>query len=428
MPGVSDGSVVLALLRLGENGGRPRARIYLAPHAGDWRPGVAWYVNRHADFFDIGTSRKGWDGFMQCGGDANAATIRTLAELGLKWREVNTDYLWGGYGLWIPPKPNAKQLAAQAALKAQLSVLEEANVLGLLYCQATEICGKQYAEEHLADSIERKSDGKPRRTGFGYAMDASPGTPWHKHVLQQARAMVHTFPMADGIFWDVAGHTEQRELMAAVAGFVHKRGGLFAANAPSLLTSEHVDVLMAEGHPNQMYHLQWLAIKRPMVYLPVYHDGLDRKSGNEIRAAGLPKNAERDLKICLETGTMLGYNYRLAYEGKSLELLRRYVRLLLCLRHRRMVLDAHALKLPAGVRGNIFRVPTGETLVSIVRETSFCGKGKLTDIAVRVRGRFRRAAFLPIGDESPSVKLTAKDGFTSAAIRSVGSGGLLELR
>jgi len=355
---------------LKEKDGKYQSTVFLIPHEGDFRPVLNWVLKKYPEYFGA-VSNKSYklSGIMQCGGSRNEKEVEELTNLGLRWREVNMDSLTGGYGLWIPDDITPKIKKEITKIRKELEVLHQYGVLGLLYCQGIDCSDESFALENFPDCVEKDSDGKPIREPAGrwIFMNPYPGSSWYKHIIEQVNRILDTFPEADGIFWDRARVPRQHELLKEVAKIVHQRGKLIVGNNVMLRVRKFVDGFMAESTRENVQTMQYLALATPNAYyLPVYYDELTRSTGNEIKAAGRPKNAERDLKTCLKCGIFLGYQYSLPYHDQSLEILQKYLPLMEYLKGRKWVLNAHALTLPNYLEGNIFQRNNGDYIVYLI--------------------------------------------------------------
>ena len=340
--------------------------LMIIPHGGDYRPGLGWAAKLYAKYF---RDAEGLMGFSQCGGISTPETVKMLSGNGLKWRFLSTDSLCGGYGLWIPEKIENKTSAAITNIKEQIKILHANGIKALLYCQGYETSFQKTALEKYADSIMRDAQGKSIMTPFGFAMNPYPGSAWFNHILDQVKKMMDTFPEADGFFWDWGGVDRQYFLIEKASEVIHKRGKFLVGNNPYGRSWRFMDNALAECSTRNLCAMQYLGLKYPITYLPVYYGDLPHTGSNEIRAAGMPKNAEGDLKNCLITGCFLMFNYQFAYHGKSLDLLRKYSSLLDHLRFREWVYSVNPVEVPEYLKYNIFKKNDDNYVISLVSKT-----------------------------------------------------------
>jgi len=343
-----------------ENDGSLYAAMVIVGHEGDFRPGLGWMYEAYNDYFRL--SDPGVAGFSSVGGKRDVQTIAGLVDLGLRWRVVNTDGLTGGYGLWIPDFLTNSNKRAINEIREELKILREFGVKSFLYMQSYKCSHLSLVELRWSDSIRGE---RPEISAGGVTMNDSPGTSWYDHIIEQVHRMLETFPEADGLYWDWAGDTNP-ELLAEVAGIVADQGKLLVGNNPFWRTWRYLANGLAEVNTRNLGTLQYLGLGHPINYLPVYYDGLPEVPGNEIIAVGKPRNAERDLKACLLTGSFLMFQYEFPYVGDSFELFTRYRPLFDELRLREWVFSANPLRLPPSVEGNIFKTPEGNYLITLV--------------------------------------------------------------
>jgi len=401
--------IVNRRLRLG-----PRTDAYacvlVKDHEGDWRPGLGWILSKYPEYFEAeGKSIFKFEGSMLCDYVNPPQRIEQWLREGLKWQEIHFHFPF--YGLYAPKEKewvsvtsieaasqlNLKSLShlggggpiydapvykiTERGINEYIDLLHQKGVAAFIYYQNFE-CDGDFAEKNFKESIVTDELGRFRRGWmYTYLMNPDPQYEWFKHLLQQVEGLLVKYPNCDGFFIDRADYRELdfghedgitmvgdkpcymigfafQKAMEHICKILHQKGKAIWTNGPtSIEATKHVDGVMAEGHAFWLKTLQYICLSRPLIFLPLVDE-----------ASNEPGMTERNLKLCLEVGahphvTPLAPE---EYLKKNLLLFDLYLPLLNYLNGRRWVLSAHALKLPEGLRGNIFRTRDGHYAVTLI--------------------------------------------------------------
>jgi len=215
-------------------------------------------------------------------------------------------------------------------------------------------------------------------------MNADPQTPFGRHCLEQFDKLLEAYPASDGLFYDVYGrhydldfahddgttmvHNQPaycmkfafKRLMDRISPKLHGMGKLFSANKPEGIEAlAGIDLIMCdEGH--NIYRLEafsYYGLFKPVMVL----DG------------GMWQDPEPTLKTCLRLGMMFNDFVDRGLDKLSEDQVRRnervhaaYAPLLQELLGRQWIFEPNALELPESVAGNVFRLPDGRAIVTMV--------------------------------------------------------------
>ncbi|MHC4716478.1 MAG: hypothetical protein ACYS5V_05870, partial [Planctomycetota bacterium] len=281
---------------------------------------------------------------------------------------------------------------------------------------------RDYAEAEFPESIVVDEAGR-RVPAFRecWLMNADPETPFGTHCLEQFDKLMDEYGDTDAIFFDVYGRHYNLD-------FGHDDGITMVHNKPAYCLKfafqrimdriepklRGIDLIMAdEGHdPYRLEAFSYYGLFKPVMVL----------DGQMFR------DPEPTLMTCLRLGMM--YNdfteapqrHGVELSEAQLERNRRvrdaYTPLLAELIGKQWVLDANALELPAPVRGNIFRVPDGRAIVTVVTDhrSMFEEGGFAADLEVVVRFAGSEAV------RRATVRSVDYDGAEEAALRRDGDG------
>jgi hypothetical protein len=333
------------------------------------------------------------------------------------------------------------QMNSYGQMDGEIALWHRCGIQVYMYLQSFE-AWYRYAEKYFPEEISRDANGVPHQ-GWRYVrlLNPDPAGRWGQYILKQMRALLERFPQIEGIFLDCDGYTytdyahddgitmigtrpcsvlglTQERLVRLLCDYVHAQGKGVWANGPSSVeVTRGVDGLMAEATRPLAQVLQYLGLARPMICLPY-----DKT----------PETTEAKLKTSLACGY-----YPSATQGGPLSrhLEAKYAPLFELLKGREWVLSAHALELPPGLEGNIFRAPCGDILVSVVApEGSQISSGTLTDFQFDLPVRLNvpesaevRHCYALSGDFSgvEELEITRDDQGIGARIRSLLAATLL---
>ncbi len=412
--------------------------LSLAYHAGDWRCGLKYIKDKRPEYFQVeGAGIYRSEGAMLCSSILHAdKEIKSWKKDGFRWQEIHS-YVYPKSHFCVPEESpwdditqtavNIRNLTLRGLsgislfdfnhvllnkppaprrsykkIRDYIRLLHKNGVASFLYVNPC-LAIIEYAEE-FADSIARKEDGHPFAGYYlGYTMNPDPKFSWGKNIIKQVKRLLDIFPEADGIFFDELhyrnfdfAHSDGvtmihnrpcyclglgvEKLAEEVCGIVHQKGKAVWANGPtSLEVVKHVDGFMAEGaHWGWLGSVQYLGLAKLLVALQQVRD---------------PRDHERTLKHCLIAGSQPSVPWRLEGEkgivGESKEtrkvvpdtrkeintLFSRYQPLLEQIKGREWVLEPHALHLPRGLKGNIFKIGDKYAVTAVSMDKSIFDDG-----------------------------------------------------
>jgi hypothetical protein len=220
-------------------------------------------------------------------------------------------------------------------------------------------------------------------------MNADPSLPFGKHCLDQFNKLVETYPNIDGIFFDVYGRNYDIDfahddgltminnkpayclkfaflrLMDKIDPIARAKGLVFSANKPEGLEfMRGIDSIMADegSDEDRLEAMQYYGLYKPIIIL----DG------------GIATRAEGDFKKCLRLGMiyndldpdreMKARETTPEMREQATKALAAYGPLFNFLVGRTWVLTGDPVDLPEGIRGNIFRQPSGDYIVTMVSD------------------------------------------------------------
>jgi len=212
-------------------------------------------------------------------------------------------------------------------------------------------------------------------------LNPDPASKWGRHILAQLERAFRECPECAGVMFDQTcyhsydfsrddgmtmlnnrpcfdTHGAYLAMKDKVVKILRKYGKTTFTNGPyNVEIQRGLDGIMAEGGLVEMVAMfSYMTLAKPMMTLP--HN----------RPIG---DTELILKHCLKYGAFAGTREHLMSKPRvniskeELRIYRRYMPLIEQLRGRRWVLHAHALSLPGGYDGNIFRNPRGRYVVTM---------------------------------------------------------------
>ena len=403
---------------LGVGEGRPaRAGVLISVQDGQWRPALAWYARRYAKYFRPDPRIREHEGVYHGGRPdpddepAIREKMKGRHERGVRWAELHCHF--PHYGLYVnPAEPwigeHSDLETTYDLVRRTISLYQEHGIKVHTYYNI--IDGKcEYVEKAFPESIVVDERGR-RVPAFRecWLMNADPATPFGRHCLEQFDKLLEKYGRTDAIFFDVYGrhysldfghddgitmvHNRRayclkfafQRIMERIEPKLRAMGKQFSANKPEgIETLAGIDLIMAdEGHnPYRLEAFSYYGLFKPIMVL----DG------------GMWQDPEPTLKTCLRLGMMVN-DFAESHKHAGAELppedadrnrrLREaYTPLLQALIGKQWVLEPNALELPESVGGNIFRVPDGRVIVTIVSEyrSMFEEGGFAADIPVVIR-------------------------------------------
>jgi len=388
-------------------GKHAQASLYLVPQEGDWRPGLAWMRNQYPEYFDINPNSHTLEheGRFFFGGYYDTKDdMDTAKSYGVKWEEYYSHNPF--FGLYAPDRWRWKRIGDNntttiyhdwvvdtigdywARYDFARNKFNEFNLRGIgsyNYFNACDVWKKWVATggdtfpfpEYLA--IEADNDtisGFPICWTMNPDTNLYPGSPhsWAAHIDSQIEAVVDSYQTAAGIFLDRDdycaydyAHSDSvtminttpvymlgfalEEINKHICEEVHNRNKGILTNGPtSIEVCRNMDGIMTESYIPAVGSMQYLGLSRPLILFVI--DTLASETETKDKTAlygGYFPSLEREVN-----------------ENKSRIIDRKYQPLFDLYKGKTWVLDAHALRLPIGIKGNIFQTPNNDLLIPMV--------------------------------------------------------------
>ncbi|MFQ6049121.1 MAG: hypothetical protein ACE5K7_07140, partial [Phycisphaerae bacterium] len=377
---------------------RTRAGLLISPHPGQWRQALAWYAARYPAHFQPDPKIRQHEGVYGPGrpmdGGADQQTVHAnmvgRRRRGVKWMELHAHF--PHYGLYVSPTEpwtgeHTDVQTTYEMVRHYIRLAHQQDIAIHIYYNI--IDGKcWYVQEHFPDSIARNERGE-KIPAFRecWLMNADPQTAFGQHCLQQFEKLLDTYPQTDGVFFDVYGrhydidfahddgitmvHNKPayclkfafQRIMERIEPLLRARGKVFSANKPEgIELLKGIDYIMADEGLNQdrLEAFSYYGLFKPVMVL----------NGN------IWQDPEETFKTCLRLGILYNdpaaprYRDQLSpQQARRNERIRTaYAPLLRHLIGKQWVLRANALELPAPIRGNIFALPDGRYVVTMVSD------------------------------------------------------------
>ncbi len=370
---------------------KTQAAIHIVPHEGDWRPGLAYLLDKYPEYFYPGVENtkhgEGW--YAQGSVYDKEEKITRAASRGVKWSEFH--YYFPFYGLYIPKMQNWGLIADSDEISLRdwekgagekrnsyehmhslIELWHKYSIQVYLYFQVFE-AWHQYAEEYFNEDIALRKNGNPHSSWkFTNLMNPDPLGNWGKYVVDQTKKLIKEYPEIDGIFYDRMdywtddfaqddGITMIDSNPVYMLGFalqktndkifdiLHRnQKGIWGNGPTSIEVCKNLDGIMAEASPLTLQKIQYLGLARPLVFLPY-----DRN----------PEDTERKLKNALVCGAFPSITYG---NKKCLQLDEKYSPLFDLTKNRKWILTKNPIEFPEVYKGNIFQTPDGNYVVTII--------------------------------------------------------------
>jgi hypothetical protein len=388
--------------------------LLISTQPANWRPALGWFYSMYKPYFDPSPNFAPWDG-AYAGGDHLMMPGLTTADVkkaykeeydrGVRWEEYHSPY--AHYGMMIPP-PNVKNWRdisdrdqpplTRAKIEEHCKLGREAGVGVFLYYNTTE-SEYWYAQEKFPKSIARSQTGDwigawrsreyPSKRAC-WLMNSDPSTGFGKQMISEARQMVDSYPSAAGFFWDVYGRSYmfdfahddgitmvdnrpayypefmyERLMKDHIGPLLHGRGMSITANKPNTVAATRgVDgVMMMEDAPDEIdpgwpTAQSYLGLTRHVMILDSNGANAEMLYLECLRYGAfnsLVQTTDRNRKPL--PAKTIAFN-------KVLE--KKYQPFVNMFKGKKWVLYPRALELPQDTRGNIFRLPNGDVMITMV--------------------------------------------------------------
>ncbi|MGQ9818228.1 MAG: hypothetical protein ACUVQ3_09845, partial [bacterium] len=399
-------------LRMSTSTGKhARASLYLVPHEGDWRCGLNWMHNQYPQYFDVHPNSHTLEHegrFMFGGYYYSPADMDTAKNYGVKWEEYYSHNPF--FGLYAPQDRErwmrirdtdtsttyhewfiAPGDSAHSYSWAR-DMINKFNLRGIgsyNYFNASEVWKKWVATSGdtfpFDDYLTKRANGDTI-SGFKICWTMNPDTnlypgnphSWAVHIDSQISAVLDSYPSAAGIFLDRDDFQEYdyahndsvtmikttpvymlafalEEINEHICREIHNRNKSIITNGPSgIEVCKNMDGIMSETYIPPVGNAQYLGLTRPMILLVA--DKKATETENKDKSAlysGYFPSFERIIEDPVE-------------RQKSRAIDRKYQPLFDLYKGREWVLSPQALKLPSGLKGNIFRALNNDLLIPMV--------------------------------------------------------------
>ena len=406
--------------------------LLLRGHAGCWRPGLGWLVDKYPDYFQPGnpaTPEQIEGGFMGGSPFSTDRDCRVALKAGAKVVEVH--HIFPHYGNYFPEADSwktiqwleqpetaaAKRLPENsvARMRDRMAMFRRHGILPLPYIQVAGDGWRPWAERHFPESIARSRDGQYIPVWKNcWMMNSDPSLPFGRHIQRQIDRFFELYgDCAAGLFWDQPCYdaididhddgltmVDNRPAYRLVFCYeqhaermreeIRRRKMFLYANGPVYIElCRGVDAIMAEGVSWTADVVQYLCAARPMCFYSYF------KPGETARM-------EEMYQKCLVLGGTC-YSAHAQPRPRDMERLSDIYRPLIDrMRGRTFCFAPNPLTLPPGTEGNLFTGPGGMLFLPLLTRRSSAlqaadNRGApAIDIEIRVpqASRYARATLL----------------------------------
>jgi len=419
-PSVDTFRVSYNYLRMGtQTGKHAQTSLYIVPHEGDWRSGLAWMHNRYPEYFDVNPNSHTIENegrFFFGGYYDTEADMDTAEVYGVKWEEYYSHHPF--FGLYAPqdrvqwrriPDGNSEIPYIdtippiddwfnnpgdhQHSYLYADSMINEFNLRGIgsyNYFQSVEAWENWilYPTTPFDSSLAKDKNGNPLPHFLATRLmnpdtNLYPSYPpgelsWSAHIDSQTTAVLDSYPEAAGLFLDRDDYQDYdyahndgvsminttpvymlgfalEEINEHICREVHNRNKSIITNGPSgIEVCKNMDAIMSEQYIPVVGSAQYLGLSRPMILFVIdkYAKETEIKDKTALWAGYFP-SLERIIENLQE-------------RMKSRAIDRKYQPLFDLYKGKTWVLYPHALHLPRGIKGNIFKALNSDLLIPMV--------------------------------------------------------------
>ena len=277
--------------------------------------------------------------------------------------------------------------------------LHKHGMYGLMYFNPTE-AWKLWIEANYPGDLVLSNEGRHvPEWKESLLLCPNPDSPWGKYLLDTFATMMDLYPEADGFFMDQStydrldyahddgwsiqdGRTAYRmgwaidQISRRCREMAKARGKFLWWNGPYLSDiAYYAEGMMAEaGNAKEVHSIQYLMM-------------------GSRACCTLARAGETTLQDCAAFGM-----YPTVMQGSAAQLASRYWPVFELFRGKRWVFNAHALDLPQGTEGNLWRLPDGNVLVDVATagrndRRQVVRREPASDRAFARRGRVPRGLF-----------------------------------
>lgn len=412
--------------------------IILFGHEGDWRPGLGHVLERYPEFFVVADPRvpRLHGAFVCSGGTPQDDTIAAWAKQHVRTVEVHGTLPFYGQHLplgkewpifaddqWhrLKEKPDPEKPADDASWQmihayvarkspGRISVakindyirrLHARGIYALMYFNPTE-AWRPWIVENYPEALYRNAAGKPQRAWYeSYLVCPDPESRWGKHLLAEFQKMMDLYPQADGFFMDQSTYDS--------FDYAHDDGWSIRDGRTGYRLGWAIDQTSARCRKLAKARGKFLWWNGPYSSdIGYYAEGMMAEAGNEGQVRAIQYltmggraccTLSRQGEVVFQNCAAYGLYPTAMSDAKLVRLADRYWPVFELFRGKRWVFEPHALRLPEGTKGNIFRLPDGNVLVTVVTAgRSVDGTAFDLDVPLEVRlsdaAEFHAAYFL----------------------------------
>ncbi|OGV71549.1 MAG: hypothetical protein A3K18_22340 [Lentisphaerae bacterium RIFOXYA12_64_32] len=413
---------------LGLRPNRPaHVALMLRGHAGCWRPGLGWLVDKYPEYFRPGNPKTPAiveGGFMGGSPFSTDKDCRNALQAGAKVVEVHCHF--PHYGSYCPTESNWKTIQwleepesarkknlpenSVARMRDCMAMFRRHGIASLPYIQVAGDGWRPWVEKHFPESIALSRDGQKLPVWKDcWMMNSDPALPFGKHIAAEVERFFELYgDVADGLFWDQPCYdaidiahddgitmVDNRPAYRLVYCYeqhaermreeIRKRNLFLYANGPVYIElCRGMDAIMAEGVSWTADVDQYMCAARPMCFYSYFG----------------PKDAgklEEMFQKCLLLGGTCYSAHAMELSRTMRKLYAIYRPMIDRMRGRTFCFDPDPLSVPPSLEGNVFRGPDGTVFVPLLtrRLRVLDGGGPAKNVTVELRlpdaARFRRA-------------------------------------
>jgi len=379
-------------------GRETRYSLLISCHDGKWRQALGWYADKFSLYFQPDPKVRQHEGVYAISTPYDRDPDESHAEgrmagraaRGVRWMELHGHFPW--YGLYVSPgEPwQGHHESGELTYEKVRRYIRLAHKYGIaVHIYYNVVDGQiHYVTREFPESIARDEGGNwiPAFRDC-YLMNPDPSGPFGRHCLEQFRKLLETYHEVDGVFFDVYGRHYDIDfahddgitmvnnkpaycikfaylrLMEQIEPLLRQKGLVFSANKPEgIETLRGIDYIMADEGLNseRVEAMSYYGLYKPVMVL----DG------------GIGGHAEQTFKTCLRLGMLyndldpdrvLSHLDRSGRE-RAEKALAAYGPLFRFLVGKTWVLSPEPLEMPEHVRGNIFRTPGRDYVITMVSD------------------------------------------------------------
>jgi hypothetical protein len=378
--------------------------MILFGHAGDWRPGLGHLVERFADFFVVADPRvPDLHGAFVCSGGTpldptiadwkhqHVATVEVHGTipfygqhlpLGKEWTAFADDQWHTLRKAADPQKPaddapwdtihryvtgkNPPNVSA-AKVNDYIRRLHARGIHAIMYFNPTE-AWKPWITANYPDALVKSADGQLCPAWYESCLVCpDPQSAWGKHLLAEFEKMMDLYPHADGFFMDQSCYDQ--------LDYAHDDGWSIEDGRTGYRMGWAINQVSRKCHDMAKARGKFLWWNGPYTSdIARFAEGMMAEAGDDgqvkciqyLTMGGracctLSQGGEATFQNCAAYGL-----YPTAMPQPLARLAARYWPIFDLFRGKRWVLSAHALELPPGAKGNVWELPDGNVLASVV--------------------------------------------------------------